>query len=132
MPEVTLVQAINMALMHEMAADESVVVLGEDVGASGGVFRATDGLISQFGADRVIDTPLAETMIAGLGIGLAAEGMRPVVEIQFSGFLYPAFDQLINHASRIRNRTRGRLSCPMVLRAIRATSDNMPGWFAPS
>jgi pyruvate dehydrogenase E1 component beta subunit len=117
MPEVTLVQAINMALMHEMAADERVVVLGEDVGASGGVFRATDELISRFGADRVIDTPLAETVIAGLGIGLAAEGMRPVIEIQFSGFLYPALDQLLNHASRLRNRTRGRLTCPMVLRA---------------
>jgi len=117
MPEVTLVQAVTMALTHEMAADERVVVLGEDVGASGGVFRATDGLMERFGADRVMDTPLAETVIAGLAIGLAAEGMRPVAEIQFSGFIYPALDQLLNHASRIRTRTRGRLTCPMVLRA---------------
>ncbi|MEW6581657.1 MAG: alpha-ketoacid dehydrogenase subunit beta [Actinomycetota bacterium] len=117
MPEITLVQAVTMALHHEMAADGSVVVLGEDVGASGGVFRATDGLQERFGPDRVIDTPLAETLIAGLAVGLAAEGMRPVAEIQFSGFLYSTFDQLINHASRLRNRTRGRLTCPMVLRS---------------
>jgi pyruvate dehydrogenase E1 component beta subunit len=116
MPEVTFVQAITMALTLEMGADERVVVLGEDVGASGGVFRATDGLIERYGPDRVIDTPLAETAIVGLAIGLAAEGLRPVAEIQFAGFMYSALDQLLNHASRLRNRTRGRLSCPMVLR----------------
>lgn len=117
MPEVTFVQAVNQALMYEMNADERVLVLGEDVAATGGVFRATEGLVERYGADRVIDTPISETVIAGLGIGLAAEGMRPVVEIQFTGFIYPAMDQLLNHASRLRNRTRGRLTCPMVLRA---------------
>ncbi|MCB1914084.1 MAG: alpha-ketoacid dehydrogenase subunit beta, partial [Rhodocyclaceae bacterium] len=94
-----------------------VVVLGEDVGAVGGVFRATDGLLERFGPDRVIDTPLAEGLIAGMAIGMAAEGLRPVAEIQFTGFLMPALDQLANHASRLRNRTRGRLTCPMVLRS---------------
>ena len=117
MPEVTFVQAVNQALMYEMGADDRVVVLGEDVAATGGVFRATEGLVERYGPDRVIDTPISETVIAGLGIGLAAEGMRPVVEIQFTGFIYPALDQLLNHASRLRNRTRGRLTCPMVLRA---------------
>jgi pyruvate dehydrogenase E1 component beta subunit len=117
MPEVTLVQAVNMALAHEMARDERVVVLGEDVGVNGGVFRATEGLLDRFGPDRVIDTPLAETVIAGMAIGLAAEGLRPVAEIQFSGFIYPTIDQMLNHASRLRNRTRGRLTCPMVMRA---------------
>jgi pyruvate dehydrogenase E1 component beta subunit len=117
MPEVTLVQAVNMALAHEMVRDERVVVLGEDVGVNGGVFRATEGLYDRFGPDRVIDTPLAETVIAGMAIGLAAEGLRPVAEIQFSGFIYPTVDQMLNHASRLRNRTRGRLTCPMVLRA---------------
>ena len=117
MPEVTFVQAVNQALMYEMGADDRVVVLGEDVAATGGVFRATEGLVERYGPDRVIDTPISETVIAGLGIGLAAEGMRPVVEIQFTGFIYSALDQLFNHASRLRNRTRGRLTCPMVLRA---------------
>jgi len=117
MAELTLVQAIATALGDEMAADERVMVLGEDVARSGGVFRATDGLLERFGDDRVIDTPLAETVIAGLGVGLAAQGMRPVVEIQFAGFMYSALDQMLNHASRLRNRTRGRLSCPMVMRA---------------
>ncbi len=112
----TLVQAIAAALAHEMAVDERVVVLGEDVARSGGVFRATDGLLERFGPERVIDTPLAETVIAGLGVGLGTQGMRPVIEIQFAGFMYSALDQMLNHASRFRNRTRGRLSCPMVLR----------------
>jgi 2-oxoisovalerate dehydrogenase E1 component beta subunit len=111
------VQAINLALAHEMAADERLVVMGEDVGVNGGVFRATEGLFERFGAERVIDTPLSETVIAGMAIGLAAEGLLPVAEIQFTGFIYPAIDQLVNHASRLRNRTRGRLSCPMVLRS---------------
>ena len=117
MPEITLVQAVNLALAHELDADPSVVVLGEDVGKDGGVFRATDGLLARFGEARVLDTPLAEASIAGLSIGLAAQGFRPVAEIQFTGFIYPAIDQMANHASRLRNRTRGRLTCPMVLRS---------------
>jgi len=117
MPELTLVQAINLALAHEMAADERVLVLGEDVGINGGVFRATEGLQKRFGSSRVIDTPLAELLIAGMSVGLAVEGFRPVAEIQFTGFIYPTLDQIVNHASRLRNRTRGRLTCPMVLRS---------------
>ena len=117
MPEITLVQAVNLALARAMAEDAKVVVLGEDVGVDGGVFRATDGLLKRFGAERVIDTPLAEAVIAGLSVGLAAQGFRPVSEIQFTGFIYPTIDQLVNHASRLRNRTRGRLSCPMVMRS---------------
>ena len=117
MPELALVQAINLALAHEMAVDERVLVLGEDVGINGGVFRATDGLLQRFGSRRVIDTPLAELLIAGMSVGLAAEGFRPVAEIQFTGFVYPTLDQIVNHASRLRNRTRGRLTCPMVLRS---------------
>jgi pyruvate dehydrogenase E1 component beta subunit len=116
MTEVNLVEAINLALAREMAADERVVVLGEDVAVNGGVFRATAGLYEQFGKERVLDTPLAETVIAGMAIGMAAQGLRPVAEIQFMGFIYPALDQLLNHASRLRTRTRGRLVCPMVLR----------------
>jgi pyruvate dehydrogenase E1 component beta subunit len=117
MSEITLVEAINQALAYELAADPRVVVLGEDVGVNGGVFRATVGLLERFGKERVIDTPLAESLIAGMSVGLAAQGFRPVAEVQFMGFLYPAIDQLLNHASRLRNRTRGRLSCPLVLRA---------------
>jgi pyruvate dehydrogenase E1 component beta subunit len=117
MPDLTMVEAINLALARAMAEDEKVIVLGEDVGVDGGVFRATAGLLDRFGPKRVRDTPLAETMIAGLSVGLAAQGFRPVCEIQFLGFAYPVIDQLISHASRLRNRTRGRLSCPMVLRA---------------
>ena len=116
MNEITLVEAINLALAHELAADPRVVVLGQDVGVNGGVFRATAGLLERFGRARVIDTPLAETLIAGMSVGLAAQGLRPVAEIQFMGFIYPAIDQLVNHASRLRNRTRGRLTCPLVLR----------------
>ncbi|QBQ56060.1 alpha-ketoacid dehydrogenase subunit beta [Nitrosococcus wardiae] len=117
MPEITLVEAVNLALAHEMEVDERVVVLGEDVGVNGGVFRATVGLQARFGKERVFDTPLAEGLIAGMSIGLAAEGLKPIAEIQFMGFIYPVIDQIINHASRLRNRTRGRLTCPMVLRA---------------
>ncbi|MFQ5783516.1 MAG: alpha-ketoacid dehydrogenase subunit beta [Alphaproteobacteria bacterium] len=117
MTEVTLVGAVNMALARAMADDESVVVLGEDVGVDGGVFRATDGLIDRFGPERVIDTPLAETGIAGVAVGMAAQGLRPVAESQFMGFIYPTVDQMVSHASRLRCRTRGRLTCPMVLRA---------------
>ena len=116
MPKVTMVEAIAMAQAWELARDPSVVVLGEDVGRSGGVFRATAGLQQRFGADRVQDTPLAENMIAGMCVGMAAQGMRPVAEIQFMGFLYPAIDQIVNHMSRMRHRTRGRLTCPVVLR----------------
>ena len=116
MSEVTLVDAVNMGLASEMEADPSVVVLGEDVGVNGGVFRATAGLQQRFGPQRVLDTPLSETLIAGMSIGLAAEGLKPVAEIQFMGFVYSTIDQMINHAARLRNRTRGRLSCPMVLR----------------
>src|SRR5262245_60573679 len=116
MPKVTMIDAIAMAHAWEMEHDPSVVVLGEDVGKSGGVFRATVGLMERFGADRVQDTPLAENMIAGVCVGMAAQGMKPVAEIQFMGFLYPAIDQIVNHMSRLRHRTRGRLTCPVVLR----------------
>jgi len=115
--EINLLEAIRLALRRAMADDGRVVVLGEDVGQNGGVFRATDGLLKQFGPERVLDTPLAELGIAGISVGLAAQGLRPVAEIQFLGFAYPTLDPLINHASRLRNRTRGRLSCPMVMRA---------------
>jgi 2-oxoisovalerate dehydrogenase E1 component beta subunit len=116
MPEVTLVDAINLALARALADDPDVVVFGEDVGVNGGVFRATAGLQQRFGAERVFDTPLSEVLIGGLCVGMAAQGLKPVGEIQFMGFLYPCIDQLVNHASRLRNRTQGRLSCPMVLR----------------
>ena len=117
MPEVTLVEAVNLALGRAMAEDDRVLVLGEDVGTDGGVFRATQGLLERFGPERVRDTPLAEAAIAGISVGLAAQGFRPVAEIQFDGFMFPTIDQMANHASRLRTRTRGRLSCPMVLRA---------------
>ena len=100
-----------------MQDDETTLVLGEDVGINGGVFRATDGLQARFGATRVLDTPLAECAIAGIAVGVASQGFRPIAEIQFAGFIYPVIDQMLNHASRLRTRTRGRLSCPMVLRA---------------
>jgi pyruvate dehydrogenase E1 component beta subunit len=116
MPKITMVEAIAMAQAWELAHDPSVVVLGEDVGKSGGVFRATSGLFEKFGADRVQDTPLAENMIAGMCVGMAAQGLKPVAEIQFMGFLYPAIDQIVNHMSRLRHRTRGRLACPVVIR----------------
>ncbi len=113
----TLLDAVNLALHRAMAEDENVLVLGEDVGVNGGVFRATAGLRERFGFKRVLDTPLAENMIAGLAIGMAAQGLKPVMEIQFLGFIYAAMEQLVSHASRLRNRTRGRLSCPLVLRS---------------
>ncbi len=116
MAQITLVEAINLALKHEMGRDPDVVVLGQDVGVDGGVFRATLGLSERFGPERVIDTPLAEALIAGMAIGMAVEGLKPVAEIQFSGFAYTTIDQILNHAGRMRHRTRGRLSCPMVLR----------------
>lgn len=117
MAEVNLVEAVNLALARELARDPAVVVLGEDVGVNGGVFRATVGLQARFGAERVLDTPLAEAAIAGIAVGMAAAGLKPVAEIQFTGFIYPTLDQIINHASRLRHRTRGRLSCPLVLRS---------------
>lgn len=114
---VNLIEAINMALHRAMLEDNSVVILGEDVAVNGGVFRATDKLRSEFGLKRVMDTPLAETMIAGMSIGMAAQGLRPVAEIQFMGFIFAAMEQLVGHAARMRNRTRGRLTCPLVIRA---------------
>lgn len=117
MAGVAMVEAITMALARAMEDDSSVVVMGEDVGINGGVFRATSGLEEKFGSARVIDTPLAEGMIAGLAVGMSAQGLRPVIEAQFMGFIYPMMEQIICHAARMRHRTRGRLSCPMVLRA---------------
>ena len=102
----TIAQAVRDALRDEMDRDDSVLVLGEDVGVDGGVFRATDGLIEKFGRDRVIDTPLAESAIIGMSVGLAVTGFRPVAEIQFMGFVYPAVNQLLGHAARMRNRSR--------------------------
>ena len=116
MPSMNMVQAINSALALEMEMDPSVVLLGEDVGLNGGVFRVTEGLQKRFGAARVIDTPLAEGGIVGTAIGMAMNGLRPVAEIQFMGFSYLTMNQLISHASRMRNRTRGRLTVPMVMR----------------
>jgi len=116
--ELTLVEAVRTALARAMEQDDTVLVLGEDVGADGGVFRATEGLLARFGPERVVDTPLSEALFGGLAVGLGAQGYRPVVEFQFLGFLYPGLDQLVNHASRLRNRTRGRLSCPIVIRSV--------------
>lgn len=117
MTEITMIESVNLALRRAMTDDPDVVVLGEDIAVNGGVFRATDGLLDAFGVDRVRDTPLAETAIGGLCVGMAAQGLKPVAEIQFLGFIWPAMDHIVNHASRLRNRTRGRLSCPMVIRA---------------
>ncbi|GIK20133.1 MAG: alpha-ketoacid dehydrogenase subunit beta [Leptolyngbya sp. PLA2] len=116
MAQMTLVQAINHALAHEMERDERIVVLGEDVGLNGGVFRVTEGLQKRFGPERVADTPLAESGIMGTAIGLAMAGMRPVPEIQFEGFLGPAYDQLVNHAARYRTRSRGAVTIPLTVR----------------
>lgn len=117
MSNITLVEAVNQALMYEMNHDENVVVFGEDVAKNGGVFRTTVGLLEKFGPRRVLDTPLAESMIGGMTIGMAAQGLKPIAEFQFMGFIYPAIDHILNQASRLRNRTRGRLSCPAVFRA---------------
>ncbi len=116
MGKLTILEAVRDALDVMLAKDNSVVVLGEDVGVDGGVFRATDGLFKKYGDKRLIDTPLAESGIVGCSIGMAVNGMRPVAEIQFDGFTYPALDQMFSHAARIRNRTRGSYTCPMVLR----------------
>ncbi|MFZ0240045.1 MAG: alpha-ketoacid dehydrogenase subunit beta [Desulfobacterales bacterium] len=116
MAKMTMVQALNLALMQEMEKDDRVIVLGEDVGRDGGVFRVTEGLIDKFGEQRVLDTPLAEAGIVGMSIGMAVYGLRPVCEMQFSGFSYQAFHQTENHAARMRWRSQGRFSVPMVLR----------------
>ncbi|UDM52551.1 alpha-ketoacid dehydrogenase subunit beta [Cupriavidus sp. MP-37] len=117
MAEINLVEAVNLALAHALEHDPDVLLLGEDIGVNGGVFRATVGLQSRFGAARVMDTPLAEGGIVGAAIGMAAMGLKPVAEIQFTGFIYPAVDHIINHAGRMRHRTRGRLTCPLVVRS---------------
>jgi len=117
MTNITMVEAVTKALAYAMEHDPDVVIFGEDVAKNGGVFRATQSLFERFGSKRVLDTPLAESMIAGLAIGMAAQGLKPVAEFQFMGFIYPAFDQIISHAARLRNRTRGRLPCPLVIRA---------------
>ena len=138
MARLNLVEAIDQALLQEMERDPKVIVLGEDVGKDGGVFRVTDGLVQRFGEERVIDTPLAESGIVGVAIGMAIAGYRPVAEIQFSGFVYPAYDQLVSHASRMRNRTRGRFTVPLVvrmpygggIRALEHHSESMEAVFA--
>lgn len=117
MPDITLLEAVTQALAYELAHDENVVVFGEDVGKNGGVFRATDGLQARFGSERIFDSPLAESMIAGLAVGMSLQGLKPVAEFQFMGFIYPAMNQIVTHVARMRNRTRGRLHCPLVLRA---------------
>lgn len=111
-----MVEAINLALREELERDSRVVILGEDVGKEGGVFRVTDGLQQKFGGDRVVDTPLAELGIVAVAFGMAVYGIRPIAEIQFEGFLYPCLDQINNHIGRIRNRSRGRFTCPLVIR----------------
>lgn len=116
MSKLNLIQAVNQALFHEMDRNPNMVILGEDVGRDGGVFRATDGLIDKFGEARVVDTPLSESAIVGTAIGMAAYGLNPVAEIQFMGFLYGAMEQLISHAARLRSRSRGRYTCPLVVR----------------
>ncbi|MEU6586582.1 alpha-ketoacid dehydrogenase subunit beta [Nocardia sp. NPDC046763] len=116
MPKLTMAQALNLALRDAMTADENVLVFGEDVGALGGVFRVTDGLTKDFGETRCFDTPLAESGIIGFAVGMAMSGFRPVVEMQFDAFAYPAFEQITSHVAKIRNRTRGKLSVPMVIR----------------
>ncbi len=116
MPKLNMVEAINLALREELERDSRVVILGEDVGKEGGVFRVTDGLQQKFGESRVVDTPLAELGIVAVAFGMAVYGIRPIAEIQFEGFLYACIDQIINHVGRIRNRSRGRFTCPLVIR----------------
>src|SRR5207244_13301573 len=116
MAVLSLVESVRRALEEEMQADPSVIVLGEDVGVHGGVFRATDGLIKQFGENRVIDTPLAELGIAGVAIGAAMHGLRPVAEIQFAEYIHPAYDQIVHEAAKIRYRSNGTFACPVVFR----------------
>ncbi len=140
MPEMTMVQAVRDALEYELERDERVIILGEDVGKNGGVFRATEGLFDRFGPDRVIDTPLAEMGIIGTSVGLAASGLIPVPEIQFLGFTYQAFEQIAAQAARIRYRSNGSLTCPITIRSpfgggVRAPelhSDDMAALFVHS
>jgi len=132
-----MVQAINNALDIKLTEDRNVIVYGEDVGVEGGVFRVTEGLQEKFGKDRVFDSPLAESAIVGTGLGMAIAGLRPVVEMQFSGFVYPAFNQILSHVSRMRNRTRGKFGAPMVIRmpyggginALEHHSESMEAFF---
>jgi pyruvate dehydrogenase E1 component beta subunit len=112
----TLLEAIQDALRLEMAADDRVILLGQDIGRAGGVFRATEGLQALYGRERVMDTPIAESGLVGMAVGMAIADLRPVVEIQFMGFMYPAYDQIISHVGRMRNRSRGRFTCPLVIR----------------
>lgn len=138
MAAITLVEAVTQALAYELAHDDNVVLFGQDIGANGGVFRATQGLQARFGEKRVMDSPLAENMISGLAVGMSAQGLKPVAEIQFMDFILSSIDQFLSHATRMRNRTRGRLSCPLVIRTpsgggIRAPehhSDSLEGMFA--
>jgi len=138
MAKITLIQAINEALKLAMRQDPSVVIMGEDVGVNGGVFRATEGIYQEFGATRVIDTPLAESGFVGAAVGMAVNGLKPVVEIQFDGFLAPAHEHLVNHIARIRYRSRGRFTCPLVLRipsfggikALEHHSESIEAWYA--
>ncbi len=116
MAQRTLLEAINEGLRLEMAADDRVILLGEDIGREGGVFRVTEGLQACYGRERVMDTPIAEAGIVGMALGMAIADLRPIAEIQFMGFLYPAFDQIISHVGRMRNRSRGRFTCPLVIR----------------
>ena len=138
MTKMHMVGALNQALHQEMEKDNTVVVLGEDVGVDGGVFRVTDGLLEKFGKERIMDTPLAELGISIVSVGMAVRGCKPVAEIQFDGFSLSTLDPMINHAARIRNRTRGRMHCPMVLRfpygggikALEHHSDSPETYFA--
>jgi pyruvate dehydrogenase E1 component beta subunit len=116
MPKLNIIDAINLALKQEMKKDKNVLIIGEDVGEDGGVFRVTEGLSKIYSNKRVIDSPVSESGIVGTSIGMAIAGLKPICEIQFEGFIFPAFDQIVNHASRIRNRSRGRYSCPIVIR----------------
>lgn len=137
MAKLTLIQAINDALKVAMRRDPDVLIMGEDVGVNGGVFRATEGIHAEFGADRAIDTPLAESGFVGAAVGMAAYGLKPVVEIQFDGFLAPAQEHLVNHIARIRHRSRGRFTCPLVLRipsyggikALEHHSESIEAWY---
>jgi len=136
--KISMAQALNQALRDAMAADETVVMFGEDVGALGGVFRITDGLTAEFGEKRCFDTPLAEAGIVGMAVGMAMNGMRPVVEMQFDAFGYPAFEQVVSHVAKMRNRTRGRVQLPMVIRipygggigGVEHHSDSSESYFA--
>jgi len=137
MAKLTLIQAINDALKVAMRQDPRVLIIGEDVGVNGGVFRATDGIYQEFGADRAIDAPLAESGFVGAAIGMAVNGLKPVVEIQFEGFLAPAQEHVVNHMARIRHRSRGRFTCPMVMRlpsfggikALEHHSESIENWY---